>query len=347
MDLAKVFRPTRCAGGKDKAKMAGGGNDVQIADAAGAAGSGANSAGGPAGRAGSKASVGSGSRRDGSSADHGRDMRGGDYPDGADDQGAEPPLIEGAGPPLFRQTYFSPPSVGTRDGVPVMSDHVLMDAATNNRRVALLRIVQGHWGLPPGFIDILNGVPYDHVDAVVAEMHGNANYGHQGEARQAYEVLAFANELVRYGRPFLDFHTRLYAWALLFPVLQMGTFEVAANNFERLRRALPEAVFLTHRTVTEVSVPCAQEAGREEYFDELIEASHEAEHAVEKKFDAHTWALTSPFRAPSYAPAHRSAQDAARNPSRRLNPTAWCAGVIRAPRHFDLSWWFPRYLRWW
>jgi len=135
--------------------------------------------------------------------------------------------------------YFGPPSLGTHDVVPVMSDDVLMDAATNNRRVALVRIEQGHWGVPPGFVDILNGVPDDHVDDVVAEVHGNANYGNQGEARQAYEVLAHANELFRYGRPFHDFHTRLYAWALLFQVHQMGTFEVAANNFGRLRRAWP------------------------------------------------------------------------------------------------------------
>jgi len=263
--FAKVCRPPRRAGGKVKDKMAGGGSDVQTADAAGAAGSCANGAGSPAGRAGSEASVCSGSRRDGSSADHGRDMRGGDYPDGADDQETEPPLIEGAGPSPFRRTYFSPPSLGIRDGVPVMSDDVLMDAATNNRRVALVRIEQGHWGAPPGFIDILNGVPDDHVDAVVAEVHGNANYGNQGEARQAYEVLAYANELVRYVRPLHDFHTPLYAWAPLFPVHQMGTFEVAANNFGRLRRAWPEAVFLSRRTATEFSVPLAQEAGMEDY----------------------------------------------------------------------------------
>jgi len=189
--------------------MAGGGSDVQMADAAGAAGSGANGARSPAGRAGSEASVRSGSRRDGSSADTGRDMRGGNYPDGAEEQEAEPPLVEGAGPSPIRRTYFSPPSLGTRDGIPVMSDDVLMDAATNNRRVALVRVEQGHWGVPPGFVDILNGVPDDHVDAVVAEVHGNANYGNQGEARQAYEVLAYVNELVRYGRPFHDFHTRL------------------------------------------------------------------------------------------------------------------------------------------
>ena len=318
--LARVGRSTRGAAGTDKAKMAGGRSDVQMADAAGSAGSGANDAGGPTGRAESEASVGSGSCRDGSSEDNGRDMRGAAIPAGyldeAEDQAAELPLIKGAGPSLFRRTSFSPPSLGTRDGVPVMSEDVLRDAATKNRRVALVCIRKGHWGTPPGFIDILTGVPDDHVDAVVAEVHGNANCGTQGVARQAYEVLANANELVHYGRPFYDFHTRLYAWALLFPVDQMGTFEVAANNFGRLRRAWPEAVFLSRRTAKELSVLFAQEAGMEEYLDELIEASHEAEQAVEAQFDARTVALTFPFRAPSFAPAHRRAQDAVRISSR-------------------------------
>ena len=202
--MALVFCPTRRAGGKIKAKMAGGGSDVQMAEAAGAAGSGANGAGSPAGRAGSEASVRSGSRRDGSSANHGRDLRGGGYPDGADDQKAEQPLIEGAGPSPFRPTYLSPPSLGTRDDVPVTSDDVLMDAETNNRRVALVRIERGHWDAQPGFVDILIEVSDDHVDTVVAEVHGNANYSNKGEARQAYEVRACANELVRYGRLFHD-----------------------------------------------------------------------------------------------------------------------------------------------
>ena len=67
---------------------------------------------------------------------------------------------------------------------------------------------------------------------------------------------------------------------------------------------------------------------------------------MEETFDARTVALTSPFQAPSYAPAHRRAQDSARIYSRGLLPTAWCSGIIRAPRHFDLSRWFPRYPRW-
>ena len=331
--------------------MAGGGSDVQMADASGAAGNGANVAGGPAGRAGSEASVAYESRQDGSSADSGRDMLGDDvpagYPDEAEDQAAELPLYEGEGPSPFRRTYFSPPSLRTRDGVPVMSDDVLMDAETNNRRVAFVRIEQGHWGVPLGFIDILSRVPDAHVDADVAEVHSNVNYGNQGEARQAYEVLAYSDELVRYGRPFHDFHTRVYAWALLFPVHQMGTSEVSANNFGRLRRAWPEALFLSRRTAKELSVPFSQEAGMGEYLDDLIEASQEVEHAVEEKFNARTVAMTSPFRAPGYAHAHRRSQDAARVSSRGLLPTAWCSGFIRAPRHFDWSRWFPRYPRWW
>ena len=95
--FARAGRSTRGAAGKYKAKMSGDSSDDQMADAAGAAGSGANGAGGPAGRAGSEASVCSGSRHDGSSADNGRDMRGGglaaDDPDKADYQAAELPLV--------------------------------------------------------------------------------------------------------------------------------------------------------------------------------------------------------------------------------------------------------------
>jgi len=194
--------------------MAGGGGDVQMADAADAAGGCSRGAKSPAGRAGSVASGYSWSRRDGSFADNGRDMRNGGvhagYPGDAEEQAAEPPLVEGAGPSPFWRTYFSSQSLVTRDGVPVMSDDALMDAATNSRRVALARIEQRHWGTPPGFIDILNDVEDDYVNAVVVEVHGNAIHGNQGEARHVYEILAHANVLVRYVRPFHDFHTRLY-----------------------------------------------------------------------------------------------------------------------------------------
>ena len=91
MTLAWGHFLARRAEGKDKAKMAGGGgNDVRMADAAGSAGNGENGAGSQAGPAGPFASGDSASRRAGSSADNGRDMRGGGahtgYPNEADDQ---------------------------------------------------------------------------------------------------------------------------------------------------------------------------------------------------------------------------------------------------------------------
>jgi len=160
----------------------GGGSDVQMADAAGSAGSegnGANGAGSSAGRAVPVASGDKGSREGRSSAGNGRGMRSGGshtrHPDEAEDKEVKLPLLARAGPSPIRRAYFSPPSFGTRDAMPVMSDDALMDAATNNRRVALVRIEQGHWGTPPGFLDILADAPDDSVDAVVAEVHGDAN----------------------------------------------------------------------------------------------------------------------------------------------------------------------------
>jgi len=50
-------------------------------------------------------------------------------------------------------------------------------------------------------------------------------------------------------------------WALLFPVHQMGIFEVAANNFGGQHQAWPEAVFLSHRMAKELKVPFSPEAG--------------------------------------------------------------------------------------
>ena len=106
--LARVYRSTRGADGKYKAKMAGGGSDVQMADAAGVADCGANGAESPAGRAGSVASSDSRSRRDESSADNGRDMRGGGIPawylDEAEDQADELALVKEARPPPLWRT---------------------------------------------------------------------------------------------------------------------------------------------------------------------------------------------------------------------------------------------------
>jgi len=58
-----------------------------------------------------------------------------------------------------------------------------MDVATRNSQVALVRFEQGPWGTSQGFFDILADVSDERVDAIVAEVHGDAKYGNQGEAR--------------------------------------------------------------------------------------------------------------------------------------------------------------------
>jgi len=146
--LKRGYPFTEPTDGKDKAKMAvGGGSDVQLADATGAAGlerNGVNGAGGPARRARSVVRGDSGSRRVGALQNNGCAMRGGNahagYSDEAEDQEAEHSLLVGAGPSPIRRLYFIPPSLGTRDAVPVMSDDASLEAATNTRRVALFDI---------------------------------------------------------------------------------------------------------------------------------------------------------------------------------------------------------------
>jgi len=58
-----------------------------------------------------------------------------------------------------------------------------MDVSTRNSQVALVRVEQGPWATSQGFFDILADVSDEHVDAIVAEVHGDAKYGNQGEAR--------------------------------------------------------------------------------------------------------------------------------------------------------------------
>ena len=147
--------------------------------------------------------------------------------------------------------------------------------------------------------------------------------------------------------PLHAFHRRLSAWALLFPVPNCGSFEVAANNFGRLRRAWPEAVFLSRAVAAELSVPFAQEARMDDYLDGLIKAASGSEQELQDdKVAVALHTMSCPFRAPSYPSAHRRAHDAAVVVSKGLIPTDWCASVVGAPGHFDLSRWFPKRPSW-
>jgi len=119
------------------------------------------------------------------------------------------PLMTGGPAPVCR-TYVSPPAMGSRRGILQTADDVLLGTAQANRRLALVRIEQGRWSDLPGFIDIMVSEPNTHVDERLAEVHGDANFGNQGEPRQAYEVLAFANEIIRFGVPLHMLRTPLF-----------------------------------------------------------------------------------------------------------------------------------------
>lgn len=62
----------------------------------------------------------------------------------------------------------------------------------------------------------------------------------------------------------------MYAWALLFPLTNCETFEAAANNFGRLRRSWPRAVFLERDVADRLSVPLAKEPGLAPYLDWIL-----------------------------------------------------------------------------
>jgi len=190
------------------------------------------------------------------------------------------PLEPGGCEPA-RRTYVSPPSLGTRRAISQTANDVFLEAAVSNRRLALLCVDQGLWGNLPGFIDILGTAANEHVDECLSDVHGDANFGNQGEPRQAYEVLAFANDIIRFGVPLHMFHRRLYAWALLFSAPSFGSFEVAANDFGSPRRTWLEAVFLSRSVADELAVPFAQEAGLHEYLDRPIETAKAPEQEPE------------------------------------------------------------------
>jgi len=118
------------------------------------------------------------------------------------------PLVS-EGPVPVSRIDTSSPSLGTRLNIPQVADDVLLDAAVTNRWVALTCIDQGRWGNLPGLVYVLETAYKDPVDERLSEAHGDAKFGNQGKPHQAYEVLAFANEIIRFGVPLHIFHPHL------------------------------------------------------------------------------------------------------------------------------------------
>lgn len=118
-----------------------------------------------------------------------------------------------------RGHYRSPEATAMDEGVGYVDDAPLVAAARTNRLLALKRIRDARWADLEPFQDASSGGA-SYAGESVKDVHGGPDFGRQGPARQAYEVLAFCNELLRYGAgcDVHSLHRRLYARALCFRV---------------------------------------------------------------------------------------------------------------------------------
>ncbi|GAB0495572.1 hypothetical protein MMPV_006874 [Pyropia vietnamensis] len=227
------------------------------------------------------------------------------------------PLSEARSP--VERLFRSPRATHMVRGVGFVADEPLIEAARYNRRVAIRRAIEASWPAIPSFRDVMQMPDGTNLDGTpVAAVHGDADFGNQGAQRQTYEVLSFCSELLRYELPLHPYHRRLYAWAPRFP---------PSNNFGRLRRVWPTAVFLPRSLADRLDVPFAQEGGLEDYLEQLANSASSV-----RDWDH---SLMSHLVAGGVSPAVSASRRAYLAP-------AWASGLTRAPMHFNLSRWLPK-----
>lgn len=111
-----------------------------------------------------------------------------------------------------RGHYRSPEATSMEEGFGYVDDAPLVAAVCTNRLFVLKRTCDARWAAVEPFQDATLGGAFCAGESVM-DVHGDSGFGRQGPARQAYEVLAFCNELLRYGAgcDLHPFHRRLYA----------------------------------------------------------------------------------------------------------------------------------------
>lgn len=107
-----------------------------------------------------------------------------------------------------------PAPKGVEDGLHVVSDGALLSAAITNRRRIRMRIDQAYWAQMPGLKEVQSGVFSDDVGEYASDVHGDPGFGIQGHSRLKYEVMAYWNEIRRFGAPIRSYMRLLYVLAL-------------------------------------------------------------------------------------------------------------------------------------
>jgi len=250
-----------------------------------------------------------------------------------------PPMDGQVPPPPQGFGLVNPEAVGMSQGLPVLDGRLLYRAAVANRVIGRTRLEREHRPVH-AFMDIGALGPDEHAGKRVVDVHGDINLGGQGRERRAREVMVFSNEIRRYGEPVHPLVTHLYALALLLPVRDNETYEVAANNFCRLLRAWPDAVCLGRATAESLSVPVAATAGEEEYLADLIKMIDDTDDDVVEDFPADTL-LAQPFRLPSLTRMHKRHQGARLLWERECVPIHLAGAVSSARAFHPVERWFP------
>lgn len=132
-----------------------------------------------------------------------------------------------------------------------------------------------------------------------------------------------------------------------FSVAGSKTFEVAANNFGRLPRFWPDAVFLARPLVSRLDVPFAQEQDIEDYLESLADWANDPDEELRTEYAPGAIMLINPFRAPTVTAISRRITDKRYLDRRGVLANAWSSGKTRANLSYDLTHWLAKTPSWW
>lgn len=270
-----------------------------------------------------------------------------DTPGSASMQLDQAPVVvgqDGQLPAPVSWEFLNPPASGLQGGLPIIDSDNLFRSMTTNRVIARARLDRDRRPIHT-FVDTGAVTHNEHVGERLMDIHGDVNIGYQGVECRSREVMAYANEVLRYDRPVDLFILRLNAMALRMPVGNCETVEVAANNFCRVMRAWPEARCLGREVAKHLAVPFTMAADHDDYIQSVIKLMSEEEDHVREDFPIDS-ILEKPFRLPSMSVNIRRYEGHFYIWGRDRVPAPWAVAVSKARPWHGAMRWFPRCPSW-